>query len=196
MDEQIRKMQQKVKKHLDNDRYEHTLGVMYTAGALAMRYQENVKSALIAGLLHDCAKCIPTEKKMKLCDKYHIEVSEVERSNPSLLHAKLGACFATKKYHIKDQAIISAIESHTTGKPGMSTLEKIVYIADYIEPGRRELPNMATVRKLAFENLDECLYRILKDSLNYLNTMKIDVDPMTENTYLYYKKLLKKKESE
>ena len=78
----------------------------------------------------------------------------------------------------------------------MSTLEKIVYIADYIEPGRRELPNMATVRKLAFENLDECLYRILKDSLNYLNTMKIDVDPMTENTYLYYKKLLKKKESE
>ena len=75
MNEQIKRMQQKLKKHLDEDRYEHTLGVMYTAGALAMRYQENIRSALIAGLLHDCAKCIPTNKKFKMCSKYHLEVS-------------------------------------------------------------------------------------------------------------------------
>ena len=192
MNEQIKRMQQKLKKHLDEDRYEHTLGVMYTAGALAMRYQENIRSALIAGLLHDCAKCIPTNKKFKMCSKYHLEVSETERSNPSLLHAKLGAYLAEKKYHVRDEAILSAITFHTTGKPAMSLLEKIVYVADYIEPGRRELPNMAEIRRLAFENIDECIYQILQDSLNYLNTRNITVDPMTEKTYLYYKAYLKK----
>lgn len=194
MNEQIKRMQQKLKKHLDEDRYEHTLGVMYTAGALAMRYQENIRSALIAGLLHDCAKCIPTNKKFKMCSKYHLEVSETERSNPSLLHAKLGAYLAEKKYHVRDEAILSAITFHTTGKPAMSLLEKIVYVADYIEPGRRELPNMAEIRRLAFENIDECIYQILQDSLNYLNTRNITVDPMTEKTYLYYKAYLKKDE--
>lgn len=194
MNEQIKRMQQKLKKHLDEDRYEHTLGVMYTAGALAMRYQENIRSALIAGLLHDCAKCIPTNKKFKMCSKYHLEVSETERSNPSLLHAKLGAYLAEKKYHVRDEAILSAITFHTTGKPAMSLLEKIVYVADYIEPGRRELPNMAEIRRLAFENIDECIYQILQDSLNYLNTRNITIDPMTEKTYLYYKAYLKKEE--
>lgn len=194
MNEQIKRMQQKLKKHLDEDRYEHTLGVMYTAGALAMRYQENIRSALIAGLLHDCAKCIPTNKKFKMCSKYHLEVSETERSNPSLLHAKLGAYLAEKKYHVRDEAILSAITFHTTGKPAMSLLEKIVYVADYIEPGRRERPNMAEIRRLAFENIDECIYQILQDSLNYLNTRNITVDPMTEKTYLYYKAYLKKEE--
>ena len=194
MNEQIKRMQQKLKKHLDEDRYEHTLGVMYTAGALAMRYQENIRSALIAGLLHDCAKCIPTNKKFKMCSKYHLEVSETERSNPSLLHAKLGAYLAEKKYHVRDEAILSAITFHKTGKPAMSLLEKIVYVADYIEPGRRELPNMAEIRRLAFENIDECIYQILQDSLNYLNTRNITVDPMTEKTYLYYKAYLKKEE--
>ena len=194
MNEQIKRMQQKLKKHLDEDRYEHTLGVMYTAGALAMRYQENIRSALIAGLLHDCAKCIPTNKKFKMCSKYHLEVSETERSNPSLLHAKLGAYLAEKKYHVRDEAILSAITFHTTVKPAMSLLEKIVYVADYIEPGRRELPNMAEIRRLAFENIDECIYQILQDSLNYLNTRNITVDPMTEKTYLYYKAYLKKEE--
>ena len=194
MNEQIKRMQQKLKKHLDEDRYEHTLGVMYTAGALAMRYQENIRSALIAGLLHDCAKCIPTNKKFKMCSKYHLEVSETERSNPSLLHAKLGAYLAEKKYHVRDEAILSAITFHTTGKPAMSLLEKIVYVADYIEPGRRELPNMAEIRRLAFKNIDECIYQILQDSLNYLNTRNITVDPMTEKTYLYYKAYLKKEE--
>ena len=76
----------------------------------------------------------------------------------------------------------------------MTMLEKIIYIADYIEPGRRELPNMAAVRRLAFQNIDECLYRILKDSLVYLNSRKIAVDPMTQKTYDYYKKEMGKED--
>ena len=75
-----------------------------------------------------------------MCEKYNLEISEIERKNPSLLHAKLGAYLAKDKYDIEDEEILMAIRSHTTGRPGMSLLEKIVYIADYMEPGRKELP--------------------------------------------------------
>ena len=161
MNRKIQKMQKKLKSHLDKERYEHTLGVMYTAAAMAMCHGEDMEKALTAGLLHDCAKCIPGDKKLRLCGRYHLSISEAEASNPSLLHAKLGAYLAAKKYHVRDRDILNAIASHTTGRPDMSTLEKIIYIADYMEPGRDELPNMAEVRRLAFHDLDGCLYRIL-----------------------------------
>ena len=192
MDDKILKLQHTLKKELDEDRYQHTLGVMYTSASMAMRYGADVTQALLAGLLHDCAKCIPGDKKIHLCEKYGLPVSDVEYENSGLLHARLGAYLAEKKYHIHDREIIHAISSHTTGRPGMSLLEKIVYIADYIEPGRRELPNMKEVRPLAFTDIDQCLYRILEDSLVYLNSRNISVDPMTQKTYDYYKNELKK----
>lgn len=194
MKQKISRIRRRLKSDLDRERYEHTLGVMYTAASLAMRYNEDIELALLAGLLHDCAKCLSPETKIKLCDKYHLSVSDVELANTSLLHAKLGAYLAAKKFHIRDKAVIDAIASHTTGRPHMSLLEKIIYIADYIEPGREELPNMAVVRKLAFSDIDECLYRILKDSLAYLHTKNMSIDPMTEKAYLYYKEKLGKKE--
>lgn len=196
MNHKITKIRRKMMTELDKDRYEHTLGVMYTAASLAMRYDEDIEKALIAGLLHDCAKCLSGDTKIKLCKKYHLNVSEVEKENPSLLHAKLGAFLAAKKYHIKDKDIINAIASRTTGCPHMSLLDKIIYIADYIEPGRKELPNMAEVRKLAFTDIDACLYRILKDSLEYLTGMNVPIDPMTEKTYLYYKSKREEKEEQ
>ncbi len=192
MNHKVHKIRKKLKSELDTDRYEHTLGVMYTASSLAMCHGEDIEKALLAGLLHDCAKCIPSETKIRLCDKYHLSISEVEMKNPSLLHAKLGAFLAARNYHVENREIVDAIACHTTGRPHMSRLDKILYIADYIEPGRRELPNMADVRKMAFQDLDECLYRILKDSLVYLNSRNLPLDPMTEKTYLYYKEKLGK----
>ena len=128
----------------------------------------------------------------KLCEKYNITISDSERRNSGLLHAKLGAYLAYSKYDIEDQEIIAAITYHTTGRPEMTLLDKIVYIADYIEPNRNEAPNLPEVRKLAFVDIDECLYLILKDSLAYLQTKSEVIDPMTEQTYLYYKEVLKK----
>lgn len=194
MNHKVQKISKKLKTELDENRYEHTLGVMYTASSMAMCHGEDMEKALLAGLLHDCAKCIPSEKKIALCEKYHLEISDTERENPSLLHAKLGAFLAEQEYHIEDSYITDAIACHTTGKPHMSRLDKILYIADYIEPGRKELANMADVRALAFKDLDACLYRILKDSLVYLNTRELSIDPMTENTYLYYKEKLGKED--
>ena len=196
MNQKITRIRRKLMAELDKERYEHTLGVMYTAASMAMRYDADIDKALMAGLLHDCAKCISGENKIKLCGRYHLSVSEVEKANPSLLHAKLGAFLAAKKYHVDDKEIVNAIASHTTGRPHMSLLEKIIYIADYIEPGREELPNMAEVRKLAFHDLNQCMYQILKDSVSYLEGNPQSMDQTTLEAYNYYKKLCDKSEEE
>lgn len=188
-DEFFPKYQKKLKKELDADRYEHTMGVSYTAAALAMRYEANIQQAQVAGLLHDCAKCIPNQKKIALCEKYNIKMTELERRNPFLLHAKLGAFLAMHKYGITDKEITSAILNHTTGKPNMSLLDKIIFVADYIEPQRKKQPNLAEIRKLAFIDIDKALLRILEDTLSFLKASSGEIDPMTEKTYEYYKSL-------
>ena len=191
MDEKILKIQHTLKKELDENRYHHTLGVMYTSASMAMRYDVDVQKALYAGLLHDCAKCIPSDKKIRLCEKYGLPVSSVERENPSLLHARLGAYLAHEKYGVKDEEIIYAIESHTTGRPGMSMLEKIVYIADYIEPGRNKAADLPRVRKLAFEDLDACMAEILCDTLKYRSRVGGPLDPSTQLAYEFYRQYQK-----
>ena len=183
----MKAFQKKLKREMDEGRYQHTPGVMYTAAALAMRYEYDIQKAQIAGLLHDCAKCIPNGKKLKLCEKYQIPVTEVENRNPFLLHAKLGSFLASHEYDVQDEEILSAILYHTTGKPGMSLLDKIVYIADYIEPRRNKAPNLTEVRKLAFLDLDAALYKILSDTLSYLDEGTGEVDEMTIKAYEYYK---------
>ena len=183
----MKAFQKKLKREMDEGRYQHTLGVMYTAAALAMRYEYDIQKAQIAGLLHDCAKCIPNGKKLKLCEKYQIPVTEVENRNPFLLHAKLGSFLASHEYDVQDEEILSAILYHTTGKPDMSLLDKIVYIADYIEPRRNKAPNLTEVRKLAFLDPDAALYKILSDTLSYLDEGTGEVDEMTIKAYEYYK---------
>ena len=183
---QLRKIRKAVEKIQDARRFEHTLGVEYTAAALAMRYGSNMENARTAGLLHDCAKCISDEKRLSICKKNHIKVTEVERKNPFLLHAKVGAYLAREKYGIKDPDILNAIQNHTTGRKNMSLLEKIIFVADYIEPGRKHAPNLAEVRKLAFMDIDRALLMILRDTLQYLKASGDDIDPMTEETWRYY----------
>ncbi|NBJ91454.1 bis(5'-nucleosyl)-tetraphosphatase (symmetrical) YqeK [Parablautia muri] len=182
-----RKIMKKMEKTLDPKRYEHTLGVAYTASSLAMCYGADYEKAIVAGLLHDCAKCMSNEKKLEICDKHNLEISEIERKNLYLLHAKVGSYIARKQFHIVDRDILNAILYHTTGRPGMSQLEKIIYIADYIEPGRRHAPNLPQVRELAFRDLDEALLKILEDTLEYLKEIGGTSDPMTQKTYDYYK---------
>lgn len=180
-------MKKKLKKTLDKERYEHTKGVMYTAASLAMAHGYSIESAMIAGLLHDCAKCIPNDEKLALCEKHHIMVTKAEEETPSLLHAKLGSLLAEILYNITDPEILHAIKVHTTGEPDMSMLDKIIYIADYIEPGRDKAPNLEKIRKIAFRNLNACMAQILRDTLIYLKTSNENIDPTTELTYEFYK---------
>lgn len=194
-DYNIAKMQKKLEKYMDEMRFIHTQGVMYTAAALAMCYGEDIQKAQIAGLLHDCAKCIPNPKKLKLCRQHDIPVSEVESNAPFLLHAVLGAYIAKEKYHVEDPEILSAIACHTTGKPAMSMLEKIIFVSDYIEPNRSKAPNLEQIRTLAFSDIDYAVFVILRDTLIYLENEKACLDNQTVVAYNYYKERMEEEEA-
>lgn len=184
--DQLRNLRKKIEKVQDAKRFEHTLGVEFMSAALAMRYGVSVKAAQTAGLLHDCAKCLTDKERVSICKKNDIPMTELEEANPFLLHAKVGAFLAREQYGITDQDILNAIRNHTTGRPGMSLLEKIVFIADYMEPGRNHAPNLDEIRRMAFVDLDKTLLKILADTLEYLDGGKKDIDPMTERTWEYY----------
>ncbi|MCI8516619.1 MAG: HD domain-containing protein [Hungatella sp.] len=187
MDSQILKLRKKLKTKLSVSRYEHSLSVSFTCICLAMRYEYPLDKAELAGLLHDCAKCYSDSEIIKYCEKHKISVSEEERMAPAVLHAKYGAWLAKKRYGIEDPEILSAIACHTTGKADMQTLDKILYIADYIEARREKAGNLAAMRKLAFEDLDLALFKIMKGTLDYLSKKGSRLDPATAEAFAYYK---------
>ena len=194
MSDTLKKLTKEMEKVQDPKRFTHTLGVEYTAAALAMRYGADLEKAQLAGLLHDCAKCMSNDKLLSACEKHDISITDVERRNPYLLHAKVGSYLAKKEYKIDDQEILNAILYHTTGHPGMTLLEKIIFTADYIEPGRKQAPNLTEIRQLAFTDLDEAVKKILADTLEYLKSGDGEMDPMTEETYRFYMKNQKSEE--
>lgn len=195
-EQKLWKTARKLQKELDADRYCHTLGVMFTAASLAMVWNVGLEEAQLAGLLHDCAKCIPNEKKKEMCRKNQVPVTDFELAHPFLLHARLGAYLAREKYGVEDEEILNAITWHTTGKPAMTPLEMIIYIADYIEPQRDRAPRLPQIRRLAFEDLEECMYQILSDSMEYLSGSPEDLDKRTEEAYEYYKEVHERKQKE
>lgn len=127
-------VRKQLKNRLSPMRYEHSLSVSFTCMSLAMRYGYDMNKAELAGLMHDCGKRFSDEVILKKCLKHGIPVTESENKALAVLHAKYGAWLAENKYQIRDEEILSAIACHTTGKPDMTTLDKILYIADYIEP--------------------------------------------------------------
>ncbi len=187
----LSKLHKKLRRELDEERYLHTLGVEYTAAALAMRYECNIKKARLAGLLHDCAKSIDSSEYIEFAQKYNISVNDSEMKNPGLLHAKIGGFLAIKKFNVSDSEIIEAIICHTTGKPDMNLLEKIVYVSDYIEPGRTMLPRIDEIRKAAFIDIDSALMMILEDTMKHLTESGKVLDPLTKKTYDFYKENIK-----
>ena len=194
MNEQIITFRKRLKHKLDPMRYEHSLSVSYTCIALAMRYGYDLQKAELAGLMHDCAKRYSDNELIARCVKHGVELTEAELSAPAVIHAKYGAWLAEHKYGIHDPEILDAIRCHTTGKPEMGTLDKILYIADYIEPRRDKAANLAEMRYLAFQDLDQTLHEILAGTLNYLNKKGSRVDPMTMQAFEYSKAQLEASE--
>lgn len=185
----IANIRKEMEKILSSKRYTHTLGVAYTSAALAMAHEESMENAMVAGLLHDCAKSMHGSELVAICEKARLNVTVVERGNPTaLLHAKAGAYLARHKYGVTDDDILNAIRYHTTGRPDMSRLEKILYIADYIEPNRKQLAELDLIRRIAFQDLDGTMEKILANTLAYLRTSEGQLDDMTIKTYNYYKR--------
>ena len=185
MTEELKDIQKNLSKKLKKERYEHTIGVMYTAASLAMCYGEDVQKALTAGLLHDCGKYCSAKDQIKLCRKHHIDLSESELEMPALIHARLGAYLARHEYGIKDPAVLDAITFHTTGRPDMTLLEKIIYIADYIEPNRKIIPGLEEIRAVVFHDIDRAVYLSAQRTVRYLKDSGRAVDPMTVRTEYY-----------
>ncbi|MCX7715634.1 MAG: bis(5'-nucleosyl)-tetraphosphatase (symmetrical) YqeK [Clostridia bacterium] len=149
-------MKEKLKTLLNEKRYLHSIGVCETAVRLAEIYGADKEKAYVAGLLHDCAKNLSYEDAVQKCALLGVELDEVERSCPSLIHAPLGAKIAQTEFGVTDSEITSAIRCHTVGKAHMSLLDKIVYIADMIEPSR-DFADVDMLRYLAETNLDKAL---------------------------------------
>lgn len=147
----IAEIQKKLKKELKPKRYEHTLNVVESALKLAEIYPCDKDKVRYAALLHDCAKNYSDAQLLETAEKYYLNVDEVTRREPQLLHGPVGALVARTEYGIEDKEILGAIKYHTTGRKNMNVLEKIIYLADFIEPGR-SYPGVDKLRKMAFED--------------------------------------------
>lgn len=184
-----------LKKRMDKERYHHTLGVAYTAAALGMAYDVDFETCYFAGLLHDCAKYLTDEEKLQMAETAGIPITDYERKAPGLLHAELGSYIAATEFGVTDEAILSAITYHTVGRPEMTTLEKIIFVADYIEPNRPNFPMFKEIRHEAFHDLDKAVYMAAKRSMDYLVEKGCKViDPRSLETIAYYKKITEEKE--
>jgi len=186
----IEQIQESLKHVLSESRYQHSLGVMEVAHDLAVIYSCDVDQAIYAGILHDCAKYVSNESLLQECELRQIQVTEVERKCPFLLHAKVGAIYAQQKYGVEEEQIMNAIIYHTTGRPNMTLLEKIIFTADYIEPFRKPLPRIEELRKTAYQDLDYAVFIILDNMLKYLTKSGNVVDYTTVQAYDYYKEML------
>lgn len=174
---------------LPRKRYLHSVSVAHLAAAYYVSLGHAPERALLAGILHDCAKAYRDEQLVADCDKYSLPVTEVERRNGFLLHGKLGAYYARTHYYLTDEEILSAISFHTTGRRGMTDLEKVVFLADYLEPFRTQpaTPELNQIRQLAFQDIDKAIYLALKNTLCYLASTGSEIDSTTVDTYKEYK---------
>ncbi|MEC0707591.1 bis(5'-nucleosyl)-tetraphosphatase (symmetrical) YqeK [Bacillus haynesii] len=170
-----------VQEQLTEQRYIHTVGVMETAVKLAERFGADVKKAETAAIFHDYAKFRPKEemKQIILDGGGPLEVLDFHHE---LWHAPAGAALVKTEVGITDEDILSAIRFHTSGRPNMTLLEKVIYVADYIEPGRR-FPGVEEVRTLAEEDLDSALIQALKNTIIFLISKNQAVYLETVATY-------------
>lgn len=153
---EIEEIKNHVKAKLSQKRFAHTMGVADEAKRLAAKWSINEDSAYLAGLVHDYAKETPVSHAIEMLDSFGFQLDEDLMQCPALLHGPLAACLAEREFGIQDRNILNAIAYHTTGRCNMSTLEKIIYLADFIEP-HRSFDGVEIVRKLAYDNLDKAV---------------------------------------
>ena len=153
--ESVAQKQEKLRASLNKKRYEHSIGTMRCAISLAARWHVNGAQARLAGLLHDCAK-LPPESLLALATQHALPVDEFEREAPGLLHDRLGAIIARDEYGVQDADVLAAIRCHQLCRAHMTGLDKVVYLADKIEP-TRDYPGVDVLRSLAQEDLDRAV---------------------------------------
>lgn len=165
--------------HVPPSRLKHILGVEQTAVELAQSYHLNVQQAAQAGLMHDLAKYFKPQLLLQMARTEGLLLDPVEEMTPHLLHAEVSAIVARDEFGIKDEEILQAIQNHTLGRPGMSRLSCIVFLADSIEPGRGHTPELERLRKISWSNLYQAVSATCDYSLNYLLDTRCLIHPRT-----------------
>ncbi len=193
---EISNMQEKLKGMLSEARYEHSLGVMETAEEMARVFGEDAEKAKIAGLLHDCAKDIDKAKMVPMCEALGVELDSMKREQRSLIHADLGAKLLETEFDIFDEEIINAVKYHTLGREHMTNLEKILYLADLIEPNRKMTPEIEELKALSMQNLDCAMLYAADLAIEYIQKKHKPLHSQTLITQQYFLKICKEKVSQ
>lgn len=173
-----------LKENLNEERYIHTLGTADCAKELAAKYNLDSEKAYLAGLLHDCAKCFSNDKLLDIIHK-NLNVEECEMLNYKTLHAPVSAYIAEKEFNVQDKEILSAIRWHTLGKLDMSDFEKIIFLADKIEPNTRDKEYCESIRTLLNEEngLNKALLRCYKETIKSLVKRDLKICMLTIEIY-------------
>ncbi len=177
-----------LKKNLSEKRVMHSHRTADTAEKLCMLYGFDPGKGRTAGLLHDIARELSAEKVFEIVERDGFGISKIERDYPVLLHGRAGAVLSREELGIEDEEILDAVRWHTTGKRGMNGITSILYIADYIEPGRTHIDNDFRMKTREM-NLEQLVMKVVKDSIAYCRMKGYSV---AEQTFMLYHDLEKK----
>lgn len=176
----------------DSERYWHSISVAITAVNLADIYGVDKDNCMVAGILHDYCKCLSLDEMLSMCEKYNVILTEEDKNADGCIHGFLAAKVCKEKFNINDE-VYNAIYYHTCGRPNMTTLEKIIYISDFIEPLRRFRDKVEEVRKLAYTDIDKAIVLSSKMGLDFLQRTNKFIHSNTQKTLDYYIKLTEAK---
>ena len=154
---------------LSPKRYEHSLSTAETAQKLCIKYSLNPDKGYFTGLIHDIAREYNSEKTFEICRRNGEIITEWEKKSPVLLHGKAGAALLKERFNIQDEEILDAVRVHTTGCTGMSSLAKILFISDYIEPCRKHITEVY-IESLDFSRIDSVMKSVVESILEYLKS--------------------------
>jgi len=177
-----------VKASMSSSRYKHTIGVAETAVELAALYRADCSKAETAALLHDIAREAGDTELLKLCRERNIEVDEIEKDTVGLLHGKVAASIAHERFGVSDEEVLNAIRFHTTGRRYMTLLDKIIFIADMVEPGRN-FPGVEELRQLTIKDLDRAVVAGIDSTIRFVIERGLVIHPNSieaRNTLLGY----------
>ncbi len=177
-----------LKEHLTEEKYLHSIGAMECAGKLAEKFNLDKEKAEIAGLLHDCAKNFSKKDMFKFVEEHKIEVLPKELEHLKTLHAPLSAYTAQNEFGVTDEEILAAIRYHTIGRKEMSDFEKVIFIADKIEPNTREPEKQEEVMSVLYSDngLNRAMALLFQATINYLRSQNKEVDEQTIEICKYF----------
>jgi predicted HD superfamily hydrolase involved in NAD metabolism len=183
----MKDFKEKLKELLPAYRFNHSLRVEKAAEKLAKHYGADVSKASLAGLLHDCARYKEGDALLKEAKKFGLKPDKFESLQPKLIHARLSAVVARKKFGVSDKSVLSAISKHTVGSEKMTLLEKVIYLADHIEGGRK-FKGVSKLRGLAFRDMDKAIAESTGSMLLSLVRKGLLISEQTVRTRNYYLK--------